>query len=137
MTIVPVVNIFWCESDFLIEWNACFSGNSFGFVKMINFLFQKVKRPNERYYNGQSHISPIPHVRILSISKFWNFQNLNFPRNKSLDLQRVDIINVSHTRREREPAKDKFEHWIERIKTLHFTSFDKIKIEKDFTYIIS
>ena len=49
----------------------------------------------------------------------------NFPRNnKSLDLQRVDIISVSHTRREREPAKDKFEHWIERIKILHFTSLN-------------
>ena len=45
------------------------------------------------------------------------------------DLQRVDNISVSHTRPEREPAKDKFEHWIERIKTLHFTSLDEIKIQ--------
>ena len=71
-------------------------------------------------------------------SQSFQISNSNFPRNnKSLDLQRVDIISVSHTRRERVPAKDKFEHWIERIKTLHFTSFDKIKIEKDCTYIIS
>ena len=55
-------------------------------------------------------------------SQSFKISNSNFPRNnKSLDLQRVDIISVSHTRREREPAKDKFEHWIERIKTLHFT----------------
>ena len=90
---------------------------------MIYFLFQKIKRSNKRYYNRQTHIFPIPHIKILSIPKTQNFQNSNFPRNgKSLDLQRVDIISVSHTRREREPAIDKFEHWIERIKTLHFTS---------------
>ena len=41
---------------------------------------------------------------------------------------------MSHTRRERETARDKFEHWIERIKTLHFTSLDIIKIEKDRSY---
>ena len=64
-------------------------------------------------------------------SQSFKISNSNFPRNnKSLDLQRVDIISVSHTRREREPAKDKFEHWIKRIKTLHFTSLDKIKIKK-------
>ena len=66
-----------------------------------------------------------------------NFRNQFFPRNnKSLDLQRVDIISVSHTRREREPAKDKFEHWIERIKTLHFTFLEELKIEKYRSYDI-
>ena len=104
---------------------------------MIYFLFQKIKRSNKRYYNRQTHIFPIPHIKILSIPKTQNFQNSNFPRNgKSLDLQRVDIISVSHTRREREPAIDKFEHWIERIKTLHFTSL-VIEHEKNRSSIIS
>ena len=62
------------------------------------------------------------------------------PRNrKSKDLQRVDIISVSHSRQERKHsawARDKFEHWNERIKTLHFTSLDKIKIEKYRSYDI-